>query len=113
MTERTTPKKASSEPQAGGVARGICLRLATPRSELGYLQSSWAVASWLCLNGALFVHDPAAIRWHAAKTILELDPLRELDIEHEVLDEDVPAIEARSSGTPRSRSSAASATSST
>jgi hypothetical protein len=64
-------------------AYSIGVELEEP-SELGYLQACWATATWLCDAGALFVHDPHAIKWHEARSVLALDPLREFDLEHEV-----------------------------
>jgi hypothetical protein len=65
------------------VVYSVRLELEEP-TDLGYLQSCWGAASWLCECGAEFVHDAAAIRWHNSERIAGLDPLRDLAMEHEI-----------------------------
>lgn len=66
--------------------KAVCslhLEVAEP-TDLAYLQGTWAVAGWLCECGAEAVHDAHAIRWHSGAELLQLDPARDFEIEHEV-----------------------------
>ena len=75
--------RAADRLAAMQAAFSVGVKLEEP-ADLSYLQGCWGAAAWLCECGAEVVNDAGAIRWHAAESVLALDPLRELDIEREV-----------------------------
>ena len=52
--------------------------------DLGYLQSAWAVARWLCARGATVVVDARAMRYWSAEAALAVLPDAPFDLRREL-----------------------------
>lgn len=52
--------------------------------DLGYLQSAWSVARWLCARGAPVVVDARAMRYRSATEVLAVPPDAPFDLRREL-----------------------------